>query len=94
MEICQIFLKKNFSAIKAMIGNANASLMDAVIVSCAGGFCSDEKADEIEAFFKANPLPSNGRKIAQCIEGMRTNSKFFDKLKASELSSGSFWKSL
>ncbi|KAK1738886.1 aminopeptidase [Skeletonema marinoi] len=50
------FMQKNFNAIKTMIGNANSSLMDAVIVSCAGGFCSNEKADEIEAFFKANPV--------------------------------------
>ena len=38
--------------------------MDACIINCAGGFCSGEKADEIDAYFKANPLPSSARKIA------------------------------
>ena len=31
------FLKEHFQAIKDMVGTANSSLMDAVIVSCAGG---------------------------------------------------------
>ncbi len=93
-HIAWIFLKKNFSAIKAMIGNANASLMDAVIVSCAGGFCSDEKADEIEAFFKANPVPRSSRKIQQTLENMRSNAKFFALLQNSDLKSASFWSSV
>jgi puromycin-sensitive aminopeptidase len=93
-HIAWIFLKKNFSAIKAMIGNANASLMDAVIVSCAGGFCSDEKADEIEAFFKANPVPRSSRKIQQTLENMRSNAKFFALLQNSDLKSSSFWSSV
>ena len=77
-----------------MIGKANPSLMDAVIVSCAGGFCSDEKADEIEAFFNANPQPKSARKIQQTIENMRSNAKFFKCLTASELSKPEFWSSV
>jgi puromycin-sensitive aminopeptidase len=77
-----------------MIGKASPSLMDAVIVSCAGGFCSDEKADEIEDFFKANPLPSSARKIQQTVENMRANAKFLMILQASELSNSEFWTSL
>ena len=93
-QISWQFFQDNFDHIKSMIGKGSASLMDACIVNSAGGFCSETKADEIEAFFKANPLPSNARKIAQCLEGMRTNSKFLDKLKDSGLSSDSFWASL
>jgi puromycin-sensitive aminopeptidase len=85
------FLQANFEKIQAMIGKANPSLMDAVVVSCAGGFCSDEKADEIEAFFKANPLPKSARKIQQTVENMRSNAKFFKLLQASELSKPEFW---
>ena len=47
-QIAWEFFKNNHKAIKDMVGNASSSLMDAVIVSCAGGFCSDKKADEIE----------------------------------------------
>jgi hypothetical protein len=64
-EIAWMFLQKNFEKIRGMIGKGSPSLMDAVIVNCAGGFCSLEKADEIDQFFKTNPLPQNARKIAQ-----------------------------
>jgi hypothetical protein len=93
-EIAWQFFQDNFETIKGMIGKGSPSLMDACIVNCAGGFCSDSKADEIESFFKAHPLPSNARKIAQCIEGMRTNAKFLQKLQDSDLSSDAFWGSL
>ncbi|KAL7428645.1 hypothetical protein ACHAXM_001361 [Skeletonema potamos] len=93
-NIAWTFLKQNFSAINAMVGNANASLMDAVIVSCAGGFCSNEKADEIEAFFKANPVPRSSRKIQQTLENMRSNAKFFASLQNSDLKSAEFWSSV
>jgi len=72
-EISWQFFQDNFQTIKDMIGKGSPSLMDACIINCAGGFCSSEKADEIDAFFKANPLPSSARKIAQCIEGMNIN---------------------
>ena len=68
--------------------------MDACIVMCAGGFCSREKADEIEAFFAQNPVPQSTRKIAQTTESMRANAKFMDILQASPLSEDSFWEGL
>ena len=85
------FMKENFQAIKDMVGTASSSLMDAVIVSCAGGFTSNDKADEIEEFFKANPVPKSSRKIQQTVENMRANAKFFSLLQSSELSKNSFW---
>lgn len=88
------FYKKNFQAIGAMIGKASPSLMDAVIVSCAGGFCSDEKATEIEEFFAANPAPRSSRKIQQTLESMRANAKFMAILQASNLGKDVFWSSL
>jgi puromycin-sensitive aminopeptidase len=90
-NIAWTFLKDNLEKIKSMIGKASPSLMDAVIVSCAGGFCSDEKADEIEAFFNNNPQPKSARKIQQTIENMRSNAKFFKCLQASDLSKAEFW---
>ena len=90
-EISWQFFQDNFDRIKGMIGNASPSLMQACIVNCAGGFCSEVKADEIDAFFKAHPLPLSASKIAQLIEGTKTNSKFLDKLKSSDLTSDTFW---
>ncbi len=93
-NIAWAFLQNNFKAIKTMIGTSNASLMDAVIVSCAGGFCSDEKANEIEEFFKANPVPRSSRKIQQTVENMRANAKYLSLLQASDLGKDEFWSSL
>ncbi len=93
-DIGWAFLQDNFEPIKKMIGKASASLMDAVIVSCAGGYCSNEKADEIDAFFKANPVPKSSRKIEQTIENMRANAKFMGVLQSSDLSKSEFWASL
>jgi puromycin-sensitive aminopeptidase len=92
-EISWKFFKDNFDKIRGMIGKGNSSLMDACIVSCAGAFCSREKADEIDEFFREHPLPSNARKIAQTTENMRTNAKFLDMLQESNLSKDDFWTS-
>ena len=93
-DVAWVFFKDNFEKIKGMIAGAGPSLMDACFVSCAGGFCSHEKADEIEAFFKKNPLPKNARKINQTLEAMRTNANFLDALKASDLAKDEFWAAI
>jgi puromycin-sensitive aminopeptidase len=69
-------------------------MLDACIVMCAGGFCSREKADEIEAFFEEHPVPQSSRKLAQTTESMRANAKFLDILVASPLSQDAFWAKL
>ena len=88
------FFKANFKAIQDMVGTANSSLMDAAIVSCAGGFCSEEKANDIEEFFKANPVPRSSRKIQQMLESIRANAKFLAILQSSDLAKDTFWSSL
>eukprot|EP00581_Thalassiosira_minuscula_P004938 CAMPEP_0183743044 /NCGR_PEP_ID=MMETSP0737-20130205/65013_1 /TAXON_ID=385413 /ORGANISM="Thalassiosira miniscula, Strain CCMP1093" /LENGTH=925 /DNA_ID=CAMNT_0025978647 /DNA_START=599 /DNA_END=3376 /DNA_ORIENTATION=+ len=88
------FLQDSFKAVQAMIGNASPSLMDAVIVSCAGGFCTEEKADEIAEFFKVNPVPRSSRKIEQTLENMCANAKFLALLQSSDLAKDEFWNSL
>ena len=64
-EVAWKFFQTNFETIRGMIGKGSPSLMDACIVNCAGGFCSLERADEIDQFFQTHPLPQNARKIAQ-----------------------------
>mmetsp|Transcript_28554 Transcript_28554/g.62170 ORF Transcript_28554/g.62170 Transcript_28554/m.62170 type:complete len:893 (-) Transcript_28554:81-2759(-) len=93
-EISWAFFKTNFEKIKGMIGKGSPSLMDACIVSCAGAFCSNEKANDIEIFFKENPLPKSVRKINQLTESMRTNAAFLEMLKNSDLSKAEFWAAL
>jgi puromycin-sensitive aminopeptidase len=92
-EISWTFFKDNFDKIRHMIGKGNSSLMDACILSCAGAFCSREKADEIDEFFREHPLPSSARKIAQTTENMRGNAKLLNMLQESSLSKDDFWTS-
>jgi puromycin-sensitive aminopeptidase len=93
-EIAWQFFQDNFDKIKAMVDKASPSIMGAVIVMCCSGFATQARADEIQNYFEVHPLPKNARKIAQILEGMSTNAKFLDKLKASDLANKSFWDSL
>ena len=74
-----------------MLVKASSSLMDAVIVNCISRFCTSARADEIEAYFKANPLPSSERRISQSIENMRSTAKMLDAMAASSLATADFW---
>jgi puromycin-sensitive aminopeptidase len=93
-EITWEYFQEHHKRLSDMVAQASPSLMDAVIVMCAGGFCSEERADEIDAFFKQNPYPKNSRKIDQMIENMRANGKLLATLQASKLSDTGFWDAL
>merc|ERR1719469_1264058 len=94
MEMTWTFFREHIEDIKGMIGKASPSLMDACVAYSVGGFCTTQRATEIEDFFKENPLPSSARKIAQNLEGIRTNAKFFERLANSDLVKEDFWNSL
>lgn len=65
--------------------------MDAVIVNCISRYATAEKANEIEDFFKANPLPSSARRISQSLENMRASAKMLGAIAHSKLAEESFW---
>ena len=89
------YLREHFDRIRGLIATASASLMDAVIVYSAGFFVSFERADEIEAFFAAHPVPSSQRRLSQMLEGMRTNAKFLQSALADgQLATQAFWDGL
>ena len=54
--------------IKAKVGNAFPKLMTAAVLNSCYGLTSEQDIDEIEAFFRANPLPYSTRSIGQLIE--------------------------
>jgi puromycin-sensitive aminopeptidase len=93
-DIAWQYLQDNFAKIKTMLASASPSLMSAVIVFCAGGYCSIAKADEIDSFFQEHPLPNNTKRIAQLTEAMRANGKFLATLQGSKLIEEEFWNSL
>ena len=85
------YFTENFAFIKEKLAKASPSLMDAVIVYSVNRFCTMERAAEIEAFFKANPLPQSERRIAQTLENMRTNAQMLQRIGASKLADAAFW---
>jgi puromycin-sensitive aminopeptidase len=74
-----------------LLAKASPSLMDAVIVNSIGGFCTLEKAQEIEDYFAANPLPKSERRIIQAVESIRNSGSMLLKIKNSDLVNASFW---
>ena len=93
-DIAWKYFQDNFEMLQSMLAKASSHLMDACIVFCCGSFCSDAKADEIEAFFKAHPVPKSSRKIEQTTEHMRANAKFLQVLLSSDLATQNFWDDL
>jgi aminopeptidase 2 len=88
------FFKDNFATIKAKIGNASPSLMNAAITYSCYGLSSVKDIDDIEAFFEANPMPQNSRAISQTLEKKRATAKFVEKVKSSAVNEPSFWETL
>ena len=43
------------------------------------GFIGEDKARDIEEFFKSNPVPTAERVIRQCLEAIRTNTKWLER---------------
>jgi len=88
------FFKDNFSKVQGMTKSASPSLMDTMIDMSTRNFCTVEAADDIEAFFKANPLPQNKRKIGQILEEMRANAKFLERMLKTPINEEQFWDAL
>ena len=75
------FFQDNFEELKGKLASASPSLMEAVVYCCCRGIATEARADQVEAFFVAHPLPQCSSGIAQMLEGMRNNGKFFSKLR-------------
>ena len=90
-EITWAYFQENFEYIKEKLAKAAPSLMDAVIVNSVSRFCTEERAAEIENYFKAHPLPSSERRISQTLENMRANGKMLNAVRGSKLGDASFW---
>ncbi len=85
------YFQTHFELIKEKLSKASPSLMDAVILNCISRFCTAARADEIDAYFKAHPLPSSERRISQSLENMRTSSQMLGMIANSKLASPAFW---
>jgi aminopeptidase N len=95
LPVTWAYFQEAFPQIKSMLANASPSLFDAAFVYSVMGFCSEEAAKEIEAFFEKNPMPNNTRKMQQTVEGIRTNAKFLsERIAPSKLRDPGFWSQI
>ena len=85
------YFQENFDLIKEKLSKASPSLMDAVIINCISRFCTTARADEIEAYFEAHPLPNSARRLAQSVENMRTSAQMLEAISKSQLATAAFW---
>jgi len=69
------FLQDRWADIEKALGDA-AGLLDRTIGYTTSTFASDERADEIEKFFRERPVPSAERTIRQSLEAVRANSRW------------------
>jgi hypothetical protein len=89
-----LVFRQNFDAISEKLSSsslASALLMAGLIISIISRFCTTERADEVEAFFTAHPLPNSARRINQSIENMRTSGKMLNMIAKSKLAEEGFW---
>lgn len=80
-ELAFQYMKRDFTRIYWLIKTASPSLINGVIAYCCAGFASEERADEIQEFFKLNPVPLANRKVAQIVENTKANAKFLKAIK-------------
>ena len=74
-----------------MYAKASPSLLAAMVVSSIGRFCTAARADEVQAFFAQNPLPTVERRISQSLENMRANAAMLSAMGKSKLAEADYW---
>ena len=85
MDLCWEFFQTRLPELQAKLKAASPSLMSAVISICCGGFTTSAKADELEKFFKANPMKGQARGVEQMLEKMRSAAGFAERLRTEKL---------
>lgn len=73
------FVKDNWAEFDKRYGGGGFGLMR--LVAITGSFTSEEKATEIEDFFKSHPTPAAERTIRQSLERIRINSAWLERNK-------------
>eukprot|EP01101_Sappina_pedata_P008253 TRINITY_DN452_c0_g2_i3.p1 TRINITY_DN452_c0_g2~~TRINITY_DN452_c0_g2_i3.p1 ORF type:complete len:626 (+),score=222.47 TRINITY_DN452_c0_g2_i3:281-2158(+) len=83
-DLTWTFFKENFERIKGAL--PGLFLVSRLVQVVSSDFTTDERADEVEAFFKKNPVAGGERAIKQSIESIRSNAKWLkrdgDKIEA------------
>ncbi|CAE7877035.1 NPEPPS [Symbiodinium necroappetens] len=88
------WMQSEYSRIYDMLGATSMMLFQNMVRVSGAGFVTESKAEEVAAFWKSRDLYKNIEKaLAQTVEGIKSNSKFVDRLKGSKAALASTWKS-
>ena len=75
------FVKENWDEMDRRYGSGGFGIM--TLVGITGGFTSEERAADVEAFFTEHPAPSAARTIQQSLERIRLNATWINQNRAS-----------
>mmetsp|Transcript_82526 Transcript_82526/g.238452 ORF Transcript_82526/g.238452 Transcript_82526/m.238452 type:complete len:886 (-) Transcript_82526:40-2697(-) len=89
------WVNREYDRIYGRIGTTSMILFQHIVRISGAGFVSAEKAAAVEAFWKAKPVHKMVEKtLEQTVEGIRTNAKFVDHLKPSDVAKPAAWSKL
>ena len=71
------FIKKNWSELDRRYGKGGFMIMR--LVSATQSFTTEERAKEVEEFFREHPVPAAQRTVQQSLEKIRLNARWLEK---------------
>eukprot|EP00931_Biecheleriopsis_adriatica_P019080 TRINITY_DN13114_c0_g1_i2.p1 TRINITY_DN13114_c0_g1~~TRINITY_DN13114_c0_g1_i2.p1 ORF type:complete len:898 (-),score=224.58 TRINITY_DN13114_c0_g1_i2:61-2694(-) len=87
------WIQAEYQRIYDMVGSTSMMLFQHFVRISGAGFVTAEKAEEVSSFWKGKSIYKNVEKaLAQTVEGIKSNSKFVDRLKASKAAQASTWR--
>ena len=81
MELAWQFFREQWPEFNKRYGSGG-HLMGRIIQAVTSGFTTQEKADDVKAFFKKHPVPHAKRAIEQSLESIKINELFIKKHEA------------
>jgi aminopeptidase N len=89
------WVEGSYDKIYGRLGETSMILFQHIVRISGAGFVEDAMADKVKAFWESKSVIKSVEKcLAQTVEGIRANSKFASRLKASDLAQASYWSSV
>jgi len=86
------WITENYDQIYARIGESSMMLFQNVVRISGMGFVTEQRAKDVEEFWKSKPLYKQIEKsVSQTAESIRSQAGFVTRIRNSELASADFW---
>ena len=86
------WLTENYDKIYSSIGESSMMLFQNVVRISGMGFVTEQRANDVEEFWKSKPLYRQIEKsCSQTVESIRSQAGFVTRIRNSELASADFW---